>query len=302
LLAWKRTSPWVAFHHGYTTTDLKMRVYNQLDRWSLRSAERVVTVSQAFAHSLVRDGVPPERVVVLHNALAVNGFAHVSLDAVRALRTKLQIRPDERVILTVGRLSHEKGHVDLVAALSLLKSNCPGLNAKLVVVGEGPEQQRIRQWAVSRGIDDQVIFAGQVTEVGPYYAMADLLVLPSHSEGSPNVLLEGMAAGVPIVAAAVGGVPEIVRHAESALLVGLRDPAGLVEAMRLLLADSELACRLAANARARLLQRHSPESRLRSLVEMYASLVPGSAAPLATAKPTSRTPGRTAVSDRGRGK
>jgi glycosyltransferase involved in cell wall biosynthesis len=302
LLAAKRTRPWVAFHHGYTTTDLKMRAYNQLDRWSLRSAERVVTVSQAFAHDLVRDGVPPERVVVLHNAIDVNWPASIRPEAAHAVRRELGILPDERVVLAVGRLSQEKGHADLVTALPLLKRAGPGLKPKLVVVGEGPEERRIRQLAVALETADQVIFTGPVNGVGPYYRMADVLVLPSHSEGSPNVLLEGMAAGVPVVATAVGGVPEIVRPDESALLVRPHDPRGLADAIRRLLTDADLARRLATNARARIVERHSPESRVRCLIEMYIDLASSAARPIGGSKPRRRTAGPVPGSERGSGR
>jgi glycosyltransferase involved in cell wall biosynthesis len=170
-----------------------------------------------------------------------------------------------------------------------------------VVVGEGPEERRIRQLAVSLETADQVIFTGPVSGVGPYYRMADVLVLPSHSEGSPNVLLEGMAAGVPVVATAVGGVPEIVRPGESALLVRPHDPRGLADAIRLLLTDADLARRLAANAGARIVERHSPESRVRSLVEMYIDLASGAARQIGGSRPRCQTAGSAPGSEPGNG-
>ena len=83
---WRR-QPWVAFHHGYTTTDLKMRVYNQLDRWSLRAAHCIITVSHAFARELARAGVPPERICVLHNSVSAGRAAHVRDEEVQSLKS-----------------------------------------------------------------------------------------------------------------------------------------------------------------------------------------------------------------------
>src|SRR6185295_16624779 len=101
-----RRAPWLAFQHGYTDTDFKMAVYNQLDRWSLRSAQRVVTVCQAFTGKLRKFGVKPQRIRVLHNS--VTAPAVVDPVDVEALRAKFGIAPAETIILTVGRFSEEK--------------------------------------------------------------------------------------------------------------------------------------------------------------------------------------------------
>jgi glycosyltransferase involved in cell wall biosynthesis len=267
---WRRR-PWIAFHHGYTTTDLKMRAYNQLDRWSLRAAHRVITVSHAFACQLARRGLPLERIRVLHNSVGVGQDARVRDEEVRNLRASLRMTGDECVVLAVGRLSREKAHIDLVTALDHLRHTSE-INVRLIIAGDGPERQRIECAAHSLGVNDRLTLVGQVSNIGVYYAMADALVLPSHSEGSPNVLLEAMAAGVPVVATAVGGVPEIVTHSENALLVSPHDPRAMAAAIGRILIDRQLAGKLAANAYASIVSRHSPERRLRSLVEIYRQL------------------------------
>jgi glycosyltransferase involved in cell wall biosynthesis len=269
-----RKRPWIAFHHGYTTTDLKMRAYNWLDRWSLGAAARVVTVSHAFARDLARAGVAEERIRVLHNSIDVERAACVDEDNARSLRASLGIETGERVVAAAGRLSREKGHLDLIAALGLLRRLHPEMSIKLVIVGDGPERGRIDEAARAQGLGDRVVFTGQVADVRPYYAAADLLALPSHSEGSPNVLLEAMAASLPVVATSVGGVPEIVAHNESALLVEPRDATGMAEAIAAILTDAQLGRRLAAAARASVVARHSPRERLRALAKIYRELAP----------------------------
>jgi glycosyltransferase involved in cell wall biosynthesis len=268
-----REYPWVALHHGYTTTDLKMRAYNQFDRWSLRKADRVITVCDAFALQLARMGVSSDQIRVLHSAIGSDWAPSERRENASALKARLGLDPEVQVVLAVGRLSREKGHVDLVAAMDHLRRIPPTTRAALVIVGDGPERQRIAQAAVSLGLDKQVLFAGQVDAVGAYYDAADILALPSHSEGSPNVLLEAMMARLPIVATAVGGVPEIVRDNESALLVRPRDPSSMTAAISRLLVDRQLAQRLAANAHSSVIVRHSPENRMRSLVEIYCQLM-----------------------------
>ncbi|MDT5271965.1 MAG: hypothetical protein QOH49_4151 [Acidobacteriota bacterium] len=268
-----RRYPWVAFHHGYTATDAKMQLYNQLDRWSLPAAGRVLTVCGPFAEQLAGLGVRRERITVRHNS--VTAPAPADAEGLAALRERLGIGEDERVVLAVGRLSFEKGHADLVNALGELNRLDPALRFKLVVVGEGPEKERVEEAARAEGVAERVVFAGHAADVRPFYALADVLALPSHSEGSPNVLLEAMAAGLAVAATRVGGVPEIAEDGETALLVPARDPTALAGALRRLLADAGLAARLAERGRERALKHFSPEAYARALVEFYGELLTG---------------------------
>lgn len=268
-----RKYPWIAFHHGYTTTDLKMCVYNQLDRWSLPTADRVVTVSYSSARELARIGVRASRLRVVHNATNPDP---VECDpaAAFALRRSLGISHEHCLVLAAGRLSREKGHSDLVTAFRYLAQQQPATPICLVLAGDGPERHRIEAMTKSLGGNHRVLFPGHVSDLRAYYAMADLMVLPSHSEGSPNVLLEAMAAGLPIVATSVGGVPEIVCHGQSAILVEPRKPRALAQGISLLLSDRSLAKQLGTNARRAVRAYHSPLARTRALIQIYNELVP----------------------------
>jgi glycosyltransferase involved in cell wall biosynthesis len=271
-LVWRsniwRDFPWIAFHHGYTTTDRKMRIYNRLDRWSLPVADRLVTVCHTFAEELTSNtGVPKAKISVQHNSIRARLAA--SPATAIALRTKLGIDAGESLLLTVGRLSKEKAHIDLLAAFARLREISPELKCKLVIVGDGPERATLEAAARSRSIQQDVIFTGQVTDVQPFYAAANVFVLPSHSEGSPNVLLEAMAATVPIVATAVGGVPEIVENNESALLVPAKDSIAMAAAIARVLSERDLARRLTANSAELVANRYAPGQYVRSLVEIF---------------------------------
>lgn len=267
-----RHFPWVAFHHGYTTTDLKMRLYNQLDKWSLPHADRLVTVCIAFAEELaVKTGIPVEKIAVQHNSIRPQPV--ISEAEAAALRTRLGFADDVRVILAVGRLSHEKAHRDLLDAFRRLRVDGVGRDLKLVIVGDGPERTRLQAQAASLEIASDVKFMGQQSDVHAYYGIADLLVLPSHSEGSPNVLLEAMAAQIPIVATAVGGVPEIVQNEETALLVMPNAPDQIACAVSAMLSDDALARRLVRNAGAAVATRHTPAHYVESLIRVYQEAV-----------------------------
>lgn len=262
---------WVAYHHGYTTTDAKMRLYNQLNRLTLPRASRVITVCGPFARQLSGAGVRPEKISVVHSSIA-SARAPRAVE-VSELKTKLGVAEGERVILAVGRLSREKGHVGLVHALEHLRRDAHATKFKLVIVGEGPERERVEAAARSLGLEASVVFAGHTSDVRPFYALADVLALPSHSEGSPLVLLEAMAAGVPVVATAVGGVPEVATDGETALLVPPHDPSAFAYALARMLSDTTLARALAERAAAHVAERFSPEARARALVRIYGALV-----------------------------
>jgi glycosyltransferase involved in cell wall biosynthesis len=263
--------PWVAFHHGYTATDRKMRAYNHLNRWSLPTADKVVTVCNAFARDLEAAGIRRDHLHVQHNA--IRRGREVSKEEVTQLRQRLGAAPDERIVLSVGRLSREKAQVDLIAAFKHLDAIDNSNRARLIFVGDGPERQRLETKAASLGISQRVVFTGEVNDVQPFYAAADVMVLPSHSEGSPYVLLEAMAANLAIVATAVGGVPEMVEDQKSALLVPASDPQAMAIAIDCILSDPELASRLTANASALIATIYSPVTYLHSLVKVYRDLI-----------------------------
>lgn len=269
-----RKYPWVAFHHGYTATDLKMRAYNQLDRWSLPSAAKVITVCKPFARELEGIGVSAAKISVLHNS--VRPPRPVSPDAVRSLRERLTIPANARMILAAGRLSFEKGLVDLVAAVALL----PNRAWRLVLAGQGPEKARIVEAIAHHELERNVLLVGHQPNLHEFYALANIVALPSHSEGSPNVLLEAMAAGLPIAATAVGGTPEIATHEQTALLVPPRIPAAMAEALQRLLTDQAFAQRLASQAQTAAASFY-PEAYVRTLLGIYRDLLKSQSSPTA---------------------
>jgi glycosyltransferase involved in cell wall biosynthesis len=263
--------PWVAFHHGYTTTDQKMRAYNQLNRWSLPRADKVITVCEAFARELTAAGVSRERIHVQHNSIRPEEPA--SAQETEALIARLGIAPGTSILLTVGRLSREKAHLDLLAAFKQLREINREIAVSLLIVGDGPERKSLQAAVRSMGLSGFVLFTGEVRNVQPYYGAADVFVLPSHSEGSPYVLLEAMAAKLPVVATSVGGVPEMVDNEVSALLVPPGDPSAMAAALARILTGPELADKLTENASALAATRYSPESHAESLLKIYQELV-----------------------------
>jgi len=265
-----RKIPWLAFHHGYTAEDLKMLAYNQLDRWSLRGAARIFTDCGPFADQLAGMGIRRDRIRVLGSS--IGEMTPATEREIHAVREQWGIEDSERVILSVGRLSREKAQGDLIAAVAHLRRTNPESRFRLVLVGDGPERKRLEDASAAAGLAGLTVFAGSQKDVRPYYGMAQMFVLPSLSEGSPNVLLEAMMAGVPIVSTSVGGVPETVGHEQSALLVPAREPEALARQIARLLGDPALAARLAENAGHAVRERFSTGHYCQTVVQAYTEL------------------------------
>lgn len=263
---------WLAFQHGYAYPDLKQRLYNQLDRFTLPYAERVVTVCQAYARDLASRGVAPARLRVLHNSVAVRPLLSAAAQA--TFIDQLGLSKTVPVILSVGRLSREKGHRDWLRALALLRQRTDAWQA--VLVGSGPEESNLRSLAGSLDLTDKIVFCGFRQEVAPFLSIATLLVLPSHLEGSSNVLLEAMAAELPVIASNAGGNPEIVAS-DCGLLVQTGDVAGFSDGMLALLQDPARARRQAENALARVRSEFSFERYRRQLCGFYQEMTVGPA-------------------------
>jgi glycosyltransferase involved in cell wall biosynthesis len=270
--------PWIAFHHGYTATSARTRMYNLLDHWSLRQSTAVVTPCGAFAAELSRRGVQPGRITVIHNGVAPAavrwsaGVSGVSPAApCRHLRRALGIAASDRIVLAAGRLSREKGHAHLVRAFATAPL-ATHAEAVLVIAGEGPERPALMHLAASLGISARVHLVGYQVDMQPYYAAADVVALPSDSEGSPNALLEAMAAGKPVVATRVGGVPEIAEHGHTALLVPRRDPSALAAGLASVLCDPAQAAALGAAGRHTVIRRFSIQIRAAALSAVYRRL------------------------------
>jgi len=262
-----RKTRWIAFHHGYTAKDRVDWLYSQLDRWSLRAAHRVVTVCRPFADEIERrNGVARHRIRVQH--VPVHPSPVVPESELVRLRQELRLG-EGHVVLTVGRLSREKGYADFLLGIARLRECDPALTFHALIVGDGPERPRLEALCSKLRLSDTVRFLGHQGRVQPYYELADVFVLSSHSEGTPNVVLEAMAsAGLPLICTRVGGVPELVTDNVHALIVPAKDPNILAGAILRVLKDRALASRLARSAHS-VVHQHSPEQFFRSIRSVF---------------------------------
>ncbi len=260
LVAWRAGVATVTTVHGFTGNGWKNRAYEWLQRRAFRRFDAVVGVSPRLGSELRAAGVPERALHVIPNAWAP---ASPPLDR-RAARETLGLPPDSPIFGWVGRLGPEKAPDVALAAFEAFGRP----SAHLSFVGTGPMREELEARARDANLGDRVRWHGAVPEAGRLLRAYDALVISSWTEGTPMVLLEAMAAEVPVVTTAVGGIPDVVSERE-ALLVQPGDVQGIADALRRILDESrEAGCR-AALARERLLRERAVDPWVRQYDAVY---------------------------------
>jgi glycosyltransferase involved in cell wall biosynthesis len=230
----------------------------RLQRLAFSVAHKVVANCTAAANALEREGVSPNRIEVIRNGLDIS-----------TILMRQRARSAPRTIVTVANLRPEKRHEVLLAAMRIVTARHP--DARLLIVGDGPRRRALNALAVDWGLTGLVQFLGHQDDVGAALAGADIFALASSSEASPNALIEAMAAGLPAVATAAGGIPETVADGRTGLLVPVGDAAALARALLTLMDDPALAERMGATAQQRAIERHSFDRMTRAFEQLYLS-------------------------------
>lgn len=258
--------PQIAFARGWTAENKRIRFYESLDRIVLRWTDWVVCVSQPLADEVEElRHRRPAPVVIPNAALFLDAYAVQAQDRA-ALKRSIGQPEDAFLVCAVGRLSPEKGHRYLLLALPNLFRQIPKL--RLLLLGEGQERKRLEEQARGLAVHDRVVFAGFHKNVRPWIQACEVLINPSLTEGVPNAILEAMALGTPVVATAVGGVPDLIHNGKSGLLIPPANPEMLARAIHELFVNPANALHLAANAQVRV-QAFSPAKQFKALLELY---------------------------------
>lgn len=196
-------------------------------------AAAIVTVSRALKSSLIELGVQAEKVTPLRNGVNLDRFVPVAQDKARIEVGCKSVNGNGRIWLAVGHLIERKGVHIAIEALAQASG------ATLLIAGTGPEEANLRNLASRCGVAERVRFLGHIEhdDLPTYFSAADVLVLPTGSEGMPNVVLEAMACGTPVVATSVGGIPELLTVPEAGRLMTERTPDALIAAVTDLMQD-----------------------------------------------------------------
>jgi glycosyltransferase involved in cell wall biosynthesis len=240
-----------------------------IDRVTAFMADHFVAVSNGVKEHIVRKvHVSERKVSTIYNGIVVANSAAFD---VSALMNDIGLKADERILITAGRLHRQNGYDLLLQALSVVQKSFSGV--KLLILGEGEEEKSLKKLAHSLELNEKVLFLGLRSDVDRLLQCSELFVLSSRWEGFPNVLLEAMAAGKPVVATAVGGVRELVVDEVTGIFVPPRDATALADAIMLLLSDKKRALAMGAAGRERVLQRFSMDAMLSKTEALYHELL-----------------------------
>jgi len=248
--------------------------YRVVERTLSGLVDRYIAVSDSIARELTEAfGLSADKVVTIHNGIDTAPFL---VPQSRSLaRESLGVTSDAPVVGLAARFSTQKGLGYLVAATPELVKRMPGI--RVVIGGSGPLEVPLREQAARLGVSESILWPGQIADMPRFLAALDVYVSPSVTEGFSLALIEAGAAGVPVVATRVGGVPEVILDGDTGLLVVPGDPHALAAAVLAFIGDPKTASRLSAAARLRAVSAFSPKRMLDDTLAVYADVLAGAA-------------------------
>ena len=256
-----RRLPCVATCHSWYSETVKLKTLEFLDKRAVRRFDHVVAVSEEICRDLRDSGTPVDRVCRRLTKRDQCSDARGEY-AGRDPREEWRVSPGDKLIVQIGRLARSKRNALLLKALLSLP------RVKVALVGDGEERAALVDYARSTGIADRVIFAGYRRDAAAIMAAADVLAITSNKEGLPVVILEAMAVGCPIVATAVGSIPEVL-SSQSAWVIPADNDAALVQALREALNEESTARTRAAEAKSIFLKSYARDVMGRRYLDLY---------------------------------
>jgi glycosyltransferase involved in cell wall biosynthesis len=257
-----RRLPCLATCHSWYSETMKLRVLEYFDKRAVRRFDHVVAVSEEIYRDLRASRMPEGRLSRIDNGIGVPLVDAHQRDAIRA---EWNIAPGEKLIVQIGRLAKSKRNALLLKAVAGLPGD---IAARVVLVGDGEERAALAEYARRIGIGSRLIFAGYRRDAAAIMAAADVLAITSNKEGLPIVLLEAMAVSCPIIATAVGAIPQVLSP-ESAWIVPVDDEAMLVSALHEALGESSPARARAAKAKSIFLEHYARDVMGRQYLTLY---------------------------------
>lgn len=260
--------PIITTIHGWTKEDFKVRLYEKIQAFFWRFFDLILCVSESYMHQALKLGIEKNKLILLHNGIVISDYQIDDSDKIKqSFINEHGIPKDNFIVGIIGRLSIEKGHkYFLEAACEVLQQNA---HVSFVIIGDGIERNNIEHFIMNSPYKANFYVLGHVYDMKKAYAALDAVVIASLREGLPNVLLEAMACGKPIVATKVGGIPEVVTNNQNGFLVPPEDSMGLANAMAALIQDQNTRERFVAEAKRTILARFSFEHRMKRITDIY---------------------------------
>lgn len=254
------------------------KALDSVNATAVRLAHRVVANSPRVGQLAVGKGLPSTRLAIVPNFVEPEVLASPDPGWITRRRRELGVPADATVVGTVASLSWLKGHQSVLSACARDGEELESLH--LLFVGDGPERRDLEEMARDLGIGQRVHFAGRLPNVPNLHHLFDVSVLCSLTEAFPNSLLEAMAAGKPVVASRVGGIPDAVRDGETGFLVDPKDEASLADRLQRLASEPLLRSTMGEMGRRRVREHFSPPAAMGALAALYGGVGgPGGVAP-----------------------
>lgn len=258
---------WVSVAHGWTSENIRIKIYNSIERFLIRFSDVAIAVSPKLFLELKKYRVNKNTKLILNAVTSPPEPNHIQEEKIKK---KFALKPS--IVLGIfGRLSKEKGQTYAITALNELKKTKN--NVKLVLLGEGIDEVDLKLQAKNLGLQDDVIFCGYQSNVGDYINMVDFVIVPSLSEGIPNIVLEALAMNKPVIGTNVGGIPEIIGHGKNGWLVEPAEPLQISNMLEKLLSSEEEVLNVTCAANESLFPKFSVETRVNKFIEAYNSIV-----------------------------
>ena len=250
-------------------------IFKWMARWTLKQASMVTSVTPSFFPDLENFGIPKEKRRLILNGSHPNLFPSPSKKRLIEMRKKYSIPENGLVILGLGRIVLKKGFDLLIRALPEVRKRIP--HVKVIIGGDGSDLPRLKTLATDLSVSDIVEFPGTINrgDVPDYFHLCDLFVLPAifdpsgNVDGCPNVILEAMACGKPVVASAISGIPYVVKDGETGILVEEKNIPQLISALITFLTDREKCLRFGVAGRQRILNELTWENAITQIKDVY---------------------------------
>lgn len=230
-----------------------------------RDVDRIIAISEGVKKVLVSCGIDKKKIKVVPSGIDYTPFENVS--SKDYLHREFGFGKNDFLVGIVAHLADHKGHKYLIEAAGILKKKAP--NIKLIIVGKGPLRMELDQKVKEVGVEDIVLFLGFREDVPQIMASLDLFVLSSYLEGLGTSILDAMASHLPVVATEVGGIPEVVIHEKTGLLVPPKDPAALAKAILRIYNDRKLAYSYGENGYRVVHEKYSSRAMAKKVIKEY---------------------------------
>ncbi len=250
----------IAYYHGVTSEDFKVKVYNAIDTFMLKRTPRVIAVSEHTKRLLIHRGIATDKISVVPNAVDTATLPTTPPNRSESGPVKL---------IGAGRFSYEKGFDILVEAIACIPADAPPFVVYLY--GQGPEEDRLRELVKTLKQEDRIQFMGFVADIRSVFKTMDALVMSSRSEGMPLIILEAWAERLGVLATTVGGIPEMIIDGQSGIVVPPYDITALSTALRHTIDNRKLMWRFGEEGNRILRERYSLTRQAILLNDIYIS-------------------------------